>query len=201
MINQPRTFVLTVNRPIPQFDETTAHLNDLGLKWEPFLGMDKKLCRLSAVDTFDINRAGERISYAIVAASLTHYMMWKAMLYMPEDVFWVLEYDCEFVPGWEAQYETAMSVLPSNWDVVFIGSCCCRGRPTTPIGKNLFDVRYPLCGHAIMYNKKALPVLLQEHQKISAPLDIALMHQSFPKLNVYTILPRLVGQRRTPLYP
>jgi hypothetical protein len=52
-----------------------------------------------------------------------------------------------------------------------------------------------------MYRKKALPVLLDVHQKIWASLDIAMEYESLPKLRVYTILPRMVNQRATPLPP
>lgn len=201
MNDQPRTFVLTVNRPIPCFDETAAHLDSLGLKWERFDGMDNQKCRLNPVDTFDLDRAGERIGPKHIAATLSHYMLWKVMSYLPEDLFWVLEYDCEFVPDWGAQYRTAFAALPPDWDVLFLGSCCTKGREQQQVANNLFTVKYPLCGHAIMYRKKALPVLLAEHQKICAPLDIALTLQSFPKLNVFCILPRIVEQRRTYLPP
>ena len=52
-----------------------------------------------------------------------------------------------------------------------------------------------------MYRKKSLPVLLDVHQKFWAPLDIAMLYDSLPKLRVYTILPRLVSQRNTVIPP
>jgi len=163
--------------------------------------MDNTLCRLNPVDTFDLDRFGERIGPKHIAATLTHYMLWKVMCYLPENTFWALEYDVEFVPGWEQNYNEAMSVLPADWDIVFLGSCCCVGRHQRHIGKNLFEVRYPLCGHALMYNKKALPVLLEIHQKINMPLDIAMVYSSLPKLRVYTILKPIVQQRNNYLPP
>ncbi len=123
------------------------------------------------------------------------------MLYAPEDVFWVLEYDARMTDGWEARYRQVMNELPDDWDVLFLGSCCARDKPTKRVSDNIYEVRYPMCGHALMYRKKALPVLLQEHQKLWAPLDIALMHGAFPKLRVYTVLPPLVVQHGTPLPP
>lgn len=198
-MNPPRTFVITVNRRIACFDKTAAHLDAMGIKWERFDGMDNQICRLTPVDTFDLDRAGEKIAPKHICAQLSHYMLWKVMLYLPQDVFWVLEYDAVMVPDWQAQYDRAMSVLPADWDLVHIGSCCYRHLEKKPIGQNLFEVKYPLCGHAIMYRKKALPILLQENQKFWAPLDIALAHNSYPKLRVYTILPSICGQLGTPL--
>lgn len=193
----PRVFVLTVNRHIQRFTDTAAHLDDIGMEWERFNGFDNQLCRLLPMDSFDLDRVGEKIGIKHVAATLSHYSIWKLMSYSTDDMFWVLEYDVRMVEGWEAEYERAMSVMPEDWDVVFLGSCCCKGRDTTHIGENVYEVKYPLCGHALCYRKKALPVLLHEHQTIRMPLDVALYYQSFPKLRVYTILPPIVEQHGT----
>jgi GR25 family glycosyltransferase involved in LPS biosynthesis len=197
----PRTFVLTVNRPIKRFDDTTEHLNQIGIKWEPFIGMDNTKCRLNSKDPFEIDRAGERLEAKHVAATLTHYLLWKTMQYQTDESFVALEFDVRFVEGWQEQYEEAMGVLPDDWDLVYLGSCCCRGRETYPVAKNLYDVRYPLCGHAIQYRKKSLETLMDVHQKICMPLDIAMFYNSLPKLRVYTILPRIIDQHATFLPP
>lgn len=195
----PRTFVLTVDRQIKRFDETAAHLDSLGIEWERFNGMDNTLCRLNPVDTFDIDRVGERIGPKHVAACLSHYLLFKVMSYSPEDEWLVLEYDARMVDGWKEQYERAMSVMPDDYDVIFWGSCCCEGRPTTHIAENVYEVLWPLCGHAISYRRKALPVLLKECQRIWAPLDVSLFYGALPKLRCYTILPAMIGQAGTPL--
>ena len=197
----PRTFVLTVNRQINRFDVTAKHLNSLGIKWERFNGFDNQLLRMIPVDTFDLDRVGEKIGSKHIAATLSHYLIWKVMEYQPDDSFIVLEYDVELPNDYDERYREAIFNLPADWDILFLGSCCCKGRPTTHIGGNIYEIKYPLCGHAMMYRKKALPVLLHEHQKICMPLDVALFFQSFPKLRVYTALPPIVNQRGTPLPP
>lgn len=207
-MKMPRTFVLTVNRPIRRFDETVKHLDEIGIKWEPFIGMDNTKCRLNSKDTFDIDRAGERLEAKHVAATLTHYLLWKTMCYQPDESFVALEFDVRFVEGWQQKFNFAMEALPDDWDLVYLGSCCCEGREKHPvIAKgadtvgNLWDVRYPLSGHAIMYRKKCLETLLDVHQKINMPLDIAMFHLSLPKLRCYTILPRICEQHGTYLPP
>ncbi len=199
----PRTFVLTVRRPIKRFDDTVAHLNEQGIKWEAFYGMDNTICRLAAKDTFDFDRAGGKLDNKHVAATLTHYLLWQTMKYQPDESFVALEFDCRFVDGWKEQFDAAMSGLPDDWDLVYLGSCCCAGRETYPVANttNLFDVRYPLSGHAIMYRKKCLETLLRMHQKIDMPLDIAMFHLSLPMLRCYTILPRICEQHNTFLPP
>ena len=207
-MNFPRTFVLTVRRQIKRFDDTVKHLDEQGIKWERFDGVDNQICRLQSKDTFDFDRAGERLESKHVAATLTHYLLWKVMQYQPDDSFVALEFDVRFVEGWQQAYHSAMALLPEDWDLVYLGSCCCKDRETTPItnffinkSTNLFSVKYPLCGHAIMYRKKSLETLLDVHQKINMPLDIAMYHMSLPKLKVYTILPRIVDQHATFLPP
>lgn len=197
MASLPRTFVLTVDREIKRFNDTSDHLNARGIKWERFNGMDNQLCRLNPVDTFDFDRVGERIAAKHVAACLSHYMLWKVMSYLPENEFLALEYDVRLPDDWQDQYSRAMSVIPDDWDVLFLGSCCTAGRETRHIDENVYEVKYPLCGHAIAYRKRALPVLLREHQRIYAPLDIALVTGAFQKLRVYTILPAIVHQHGT----
>jgi len=197
----PRVFVLTVDREIQCFNETAKHLDEMKIPWERFNGFDNKICRLNAKDTFDLDRAGERLEAKHVAATLSHYLVWKVMQYQPDDSFWVLEYDVRMVDGWKEQYEQAMSVMPDNVDIIFLGSCCTKGRATTHIGENVYEVKWPLCGHAQEIRRSALPILLKEQQKICMPLDIALYQQAFPKLKVMTILPPIIVQAGPSLPP
>lgn len=201
MIKLPRTWVLTVDRPIQRFDVTAKHLTKQGIEWERFLGFDNERTQLSPIQTFDLDRVGERIGKKHIAATLSHMAIWYVMLYQPDDLFWVLEYDVEMIPGWREQYEKAMSTMPEDWDVVMLGSGCRAGRETKHIAENVYEIKYPLAGHALMYRKKALWTLIKEHQHIYQPLDIAMYFQSFPKLRVYTIVEPIVNQRGTPLPP
>ncbi len=200
-MNPPRTFVLTVDREIKCFNETAAHLNEMGVAWERFNGFDNQILKLNPVETFDLDRAGSRIAPKHIAATLTHYLVWKVMQYQPDDSFWVLEYDVRLPHDWKDTYQLAMAHLPEDWDIFFLGSCCCKGRNTSLIGGNVYKVEYPLCGHAMAIRKKALPTLLRNHQKINMPLDIALFYMTLPHLNVYTALPPIVVQAGAPLPP
>lgn len=209
----PRAFLLTVKRSLPKCEITLAHLKSAGVTTETFFGLDAMELNLSPNNLFERNGEslgrfpdgrpvpGEKIGYRPVAACLSHYMLWKVLSYMPEDSFWILEDDAEFVPDWSNRYHEAMNHVPSDWDIIFIGSCCTAGRPSQNLGGGLFEVKYPMCGHALQIRKKALPVLLEVHQRIWAPLDIAMIYDSLPKLKVYTILPRIVNQRGTFIGP
>jgi hypothetical protein len=198
----PRIFVLTVRKTWQRWLTTQAHLEKQGIPGaEPFIGFDKFVWQFSTEYTFDLNAPGERLGWGPLATYLSHYMVWKTLSYLPEDVFWVLEDDAEFIDNWRYVYSEAMKSLPDDWDVVFLGSCCAEGVGGHPIGPCLWDVRWPLCGHAMMYRKKAFGTLLSIHQKIWAPLDIAMKMDSLPHLKVFTILPRIVNQRGSSIPP
>lgn len=191
MKNHPRAFVLTIKRRLPGFEAMQKALAALGITVEPFLGMDSAITRLDHLDTFDLDAPGGKIGLKGVTLCLHYYQMWRTLTYMEGDRFWVLEDDAEFCDDWRQQYDSAMAALPNDWDVVFMGSCCTDGRPKIPVGNNLFEVKWPMCTHSIMYRKKALPTLLEVHEKICAPIDIGMVLYSLPKLRVYTILPRI----------
>lgn len=197
----PRTFVLTVNRPIQRFEDTARHLDSLGIKWERFNGFDNQLTQLLPVRTFDLDRVGEKIGSKHIAATLSHMAIWYVMMYQPDDHFIVFEYDVRVAPNFEEQYEEVMRNLPEDWQVCFLGSCCCAGRKQERVADKIYKVDMPLCGHALMYRKSALWPLIHAHQEIYQPLDIAMVKQSLPNLKSYVVLPRIVEQHGTPLPP
>lgn len=195
----PIIWVLTVDRPIQRFDDTVEHLNSLAIPWKQFNGFDNIRCRLNPVDTFDYDRVGERIGPKHIAATLSHMAIWYVMLYHPDDHFIVFEYDVRVQPHFREEYDRVMENLPSDWQVCNLGACCTAGREQTLIKDNIYECPVHLCGHAWMYRKTALPILIREHQKIHQPLDIAMVTQSLPLLKSYVVLPRIVEQHGTPL--
>jgi GR25 family glycosyltransferase involved in LPS biosynthesis len=197
----PRIWVLTVDREIQRFNETAKHLDSLGIKWERFNGFDNERCELSPIRTFDLDRAGERIGKKHVAACLSHYLVWKVMEYQPDESFIVAEYDARFPDNYRERLRQIAEDLPDDWQVCFLGNCCTKGRPTTHIKGDIYEVHFPLCGHCIWWRKTALPTLLKECQSIYMPLDIHLFTNVLPKLRTYTVLPPLVTQAGTPLPP
>lgn len=196
----PRTLVTSGPWRQAKWEERSAHLTRLGIPHELFIGLDHEQMKVRTEDTYTLSGdKNDRMGVKSTVTCLRYYIMWKAMLYMPEDAFITMDDDSEFCEDWKTQYDSALEVLPEDWDIVVLGSCCAGGKPTNHIGNNLYEVKYPLCLHTMMVRKKALPVLLESHQKLWAPLDIAMCFDSFPKLKVYTILPRITIQKNMAL--
>lgn len=189
--------------PGSRWPETEKHLLEQGIKADPFWCIDWQVSGIETKFTYDIDHPGTgfKTHPMRICNCLSQYLLWRILAYLPEDEFLILEDDARFLPGWKNGYMKARASLPADWDMLFIGSCNCKNKPTQLIDQNLFKVQWPFCTHAYIVRKKGLKVLDETMQKFWAPIDIALNLQAFPKLNIYTVLPRLVEQFETKLDP
>ena len=125
-------------------------------------------------------------------------MTYAAMASHPEVDYWMmLEDDCRFVSGWQSRLKQALKDVPSDFDYLFGGSCCCADKPTGHIKGEVFEVKYPFCGHMTIMSKNGLLETMKRHLDLSSPGDIEKTISVFPFLKVYTILPRIAEQEKT----
>jgi hypothetical protein len=201
-----RPFVMTV----PEYPEKTVfiqnHLKSIGIEAEEFpclLGIDPKTkepgCGLTTLHPYEYDAPGSgwNIGPKSVSLLVSFQMFWCAAQYMPEDYFLFLEWDCRFAPDWKERTEKALADCPPDFDFLFLGSCCCGDVPKTRVKGSVWEVKYPMCNHAQIIAKKAMPTLLRTQRKFYAPADISLAFWAFPHLKVYTILPRVADQFNT----
>jgi hypothetical protein len=198
-----RPFVVCVQE-LPQRTEfIMRHFKERGVESEIFNGISAKESGLVTEHTYEIDNPGTgyRIGRAPTACWVSMYMLWSAMLYMPEDFFFQLEFDCQFPPDWKPKLESVLRDVPQDWDIIMVGNCCAKGKPTRHISGSVYEVKYPFCGHANLIAKKALPVMLKTQRRIYAPCDLSLVFHTWPMLKVYTVLPSLCSQFDTILQP
>lgn len=198
-----RGFVVTLQEYPAKTEQILKHFNEVGVEAECFNGVCAGVSGLETVHTYDRDNPGTnwRIGPKPTATWLSFYMMWSAMQYMPEDYFLTCEWDAKFHHDWRYRTEKALRDVPPDFDLLLIGSCCCRNMKKTRVKGEVWDVRWPVCGHATIVAKKALKVMLETQRKVYAPLDISLMLHTFDKLKVMTLLPRCVDQFDTFLQP
>lgn len=198
-----RAFVATV----PEFPERTEfiqnHFKSVGLQAEEFHCLNADLAGVSTKWTYERDNPGSgwRIGEKPTALWISFYMLWSALNLLPDSHFLTLEWDAQFKPNWKELTEKALNDVPSDFDMLFLGSCCCNGAWKQHVRGNVWEVKYPACGHATIIAKKALPVMLRTQRKIYAPMDISLMLHTMPLLKVYAILPRIVDQFNTVIPP
>lgn len=198
----PRTFCITLHNS-PRWQSAKAHYDSIGLAVEPFEAFDGPSSGLRTDWVYEMDHPGSgyKIGAKVIGISLSHISFWRAAQHFPEDYWMVLEDDAQFVDGWATVLANAIDSSPPEWDMIYPGSCNCFDKPKEQVAPNLFQVRWPQCTHCYIVRKKALKTLLDTNLRVWAPIDIAMVMDSFPKLNVYTILPRIAVQLGTEIYP
>lgn len=175
------------------------------------------------VDGFDGARSGlsTQFSYQVdhptieyhltprqIGIYLSHWNLWNGFQlaltngWTNAPAFMVLEDDASFLPDWREKVSEALVTLGDDWDYLAPGNCDC-GPPNPLVRLNstdLYETR-PLCTHCYVINTRALPLVIESLKRIWAPLDLALYYEAFPKMKVFSILPRCVDQVGMSLNP
>lgn len=146
----------------------------------------------------DVPDTDWRLPCKTVGNYLSLYMVYNIALSHPEwEYIFFIEDDARFVEDWEEKLMDVLEDIPEDFDFLFVGNCCSEGRPTTHIEGDLYEVKYPLCGHASIIAHKALPKLIEGCRDACIPMDVNLFDKVFKDLKVYTILPSLAVQKDT----
>lgn len=198
-----RAFVLTLQEMPEKEKFIQAHFRERGIEAESFNCMSAADSGLRTVHPyeFDAPGSGWNIGPKGVANWVSQYMLWSAMNVLPDTHFWQLEWDCNFPENWRKRTEAALRDVPPDFDMLFIGSCCCKDAKKTFVAGEIFNVTFPLCSHSMIIAKKALPTILHTQRKVYAPMDISLNFHSMRHLKVYTVLPRICTQFDTVIPP
>jgi len=196
-----RAFCVTVQEMPERWEFISKHFKDVGFECEPFNGISAEASGLRTTHPYerDAPGSGWNIGKRPVACWLSFYMLWSALNLLDDEYFLTVEWDCKMPTYWKQRTEDALRDVPRDFDMLLLGSCCCKDRPTTHVAGNVYEVKYPQCGHATIIAKKALPTILATQRKVYAPLDISLMLHTMPLLKVYTVLPRIADQFDTQL--
>lgn len=198
-----RHWILTIERNAKKFGETMAHLRERGIDAEKFDGFDADVTGLETRWKYEVDnpRTGYKMGPRTSNLYLSHYAMWKCATYATGDSFLILEDDVRFDEDWRDHMASALHNLPQDWDMLYIGSCCCEDRPKEQIRNRLYRVEMALCTHAYAVRRKALPVLLDKCKKFWSGIDIEIAVYATPHLNTYAILPRIASQWNTVISP
>lgn len=191
-----RPLLITVPEAQDRTDFIMRHFKEVGFETEIFYGISSKLSGLNTEHLYELDNpgGGHKIGKKEVACFLSFYMAWSAMIYMDSTHFWTTEFDCQFQPNWRARVEQALCDVPPDFDLLYVGSCCCKGKPMKHIKGEVYEMNQMQCGHSTIVSKKALPAMLGTQRKVYAPLDISLSFHTLPLLKCYAILPRVCGQ-------
>lgn len=198
-----RELLLTLPRTTGRFNTTMEHLATRGIYPEPFYGFDFQVTGLETTWKYEVDhpRTGYKMGPGTINLCLSHVAIWKCMAYTNADSFLVLEDDVRFDEDWRGHMATALTYLPSDWDLLYVGSCCCDNRPMTQVHGRLHKIDFALCTHAYAFRRKAIPVLLESCKRFWAAVDESMVLLAVPNLKTYAILPRIAHQHDTNIAP
>ena len=177
-------------------EQARKHFKEVGINVQFFEGIHAEKFGLNTEHKYELDSPGSgyRIGYKPTGIWLSHWALWSALNMRPEKYFLVLECDAKFQPDWQKRLEQALRCTPDNMDFLYIGSCCCKDKPMKRVMGDVWEVHYPLCTHAYVIAKKALPTVLKTQRKVYAPIDVSLELHTLPFTRCYTVLPRIVDQ-------
>jgi len=144
---------------------------------------------------------GELMDISVTGIALSHYMAWQICWFYEDETFLILEDDADFEENWSNRLNQAILDTPKDWDILLVGNANCSDKPQEHIKGEVFEVKYPFCTHAMLIKRKAIPKLLEMGRDAAMPIDVLLLDKIYPQLRVYTVLPRIVGQRGRELVP
>lgn len=133
---------------------------------------------------------------------LSMYVIYSICNHLPDSHFLIMEDDTRFSDGWYPKLENALKKIPSDFDWIFVGSCCAVDKRAEYLGDGLykyprtkqFPVNYPMGGNCMIVAKKAIKHILATQRDAYAPADISMALHSFQEMEVYSILPRICEQ-------
>ena len=191
----------------PHFDHAHKHFAERGLEVQWYYGIHAQRIGVNAVVTSAVIAPQDpdqthSIGFMPAGCWLSHRSLWAALLLLPDDEFFVIEADARFPEGWRSRFDAALRDVPTDWDMLYIGSCCTSGCRQHVRGEVYADAR-PQCTHAYCVRQKALLPLceLADEVGVVKPVDTMLVHDATARLRIYTVLPRIVDQYDTAVLP
>jgi len=121
----------------------------------------------------------------------SHMALWKQV--KDEGVVMVIEDDILFLDNAKENFETALSQLPEDWDMLYLGATL--NEPLERVSDNLLRLKRGWACHAIVYNNQngVLDYLLKE--MVDNKIDIFMADVIQEKFNCYMCYPMVATQR------
>lgn len=173
------------------------HFKEVGMNNVDFItGINAPYMGLATTKPYRVDNADskETMPQASVGIFLSHYCTWITCSKLADDYFLIMEDDIKWPKDWESRILGALRDAPEDFDMLYVGNCCCDGKPQERIAGDVFVVQWPLCLHAYIVAKKVLPTLLAGQRNCYGPIDVTLAIHTLPYIKAYTVLPRIANQ-------
>jgi len=199
----PNVHAICLSDSKARLDRLTSHMAAVGIPWTYFEGIDAKRWGLTTKRPYELDTPGSGyiMEQRQVGLHLSHYFLWRLMEYTGMEEMTIVEDDVEFSKDWESQYTSARQSVPDDWDFLMLGSGLTSEKYRRHVAGNVWEILWPMTTHAYIIRKKALKLTLETQRYSYAPIDLALYFRTWPRLNVYTVQPRIAVQNGTEIQP
>ena len=196
----PKTFCITLKDTPERKRITEKHFIDNKLDVIFFNGINGNTFGLkSTIPYMDDDPTGDGflLKTGQIGCLLSHYMLWQTLWHLPHDEFLILEDDVILTENFKENFIKYKSQLPSDWQYVFVGHCCLPPEENQiKISDNIITTNHPpMCTHAYMIRRSAIPVLLDTNHIAWAAVDIQIQKKSLNFLKHYVFIPPLINQQ------
>lgn len=199
----PKTFCISLKNYPDRKLYAENHFQKHGVCVDFFEGIDAKKFGLSTKIPYTDDYPNQNkdcdnpqfISQGHVGCILSHYMLWRVMEYLSFSEYLVLEDDVVLCENFKEKLLDIKSRLPENWQYCFVGYCYLKKNNYKYVSDGIIQVeRPPLCTHAYMVKKSALPVLIETNSIAWSHIDIQIQKRSLEHLHYYVLYPPLAKQ-------
>jgi GR25 family glycosyltransferase involved in LPS biosynthesis len=198
----PKIFCLTLKDTPQRKEYAERHFKERGLDVEFFDGINgAKFGLRTTIPYKDDNPEGDDyfITAGHIGCILSHYMLWKTLMYLPYDEILIFEDDVILSENFVNKFQEYKTQLPDDWQYTFVGHCCMPpNEHQTKITDNVITTSHsPMCTHAYMIKKSSIPTLLDTNHIAWAHIDIQIQKRSLKKMQHYVFVPPLAEQQST----
>jgi GR25 family glycosyltransferase involved in LPS biosynthesis len=184
-----KTYCINLDRRPERWEAAKIQMAAFGVDAERYPAIDGQILDLDV----------SPIIKAQIACSFSHFnLLEKAYKEVTDNVL-ILEDDVVFCDDARHLFERGYPIIPLDWDIVFLGAN--HGAGFAPVNESFIKCNGSLSLHACMYNKKALPKILDHLHKEYPSMneDITVLDVVLSRLhktwNVYSFSPSLAYQK------
>lgn len=121
-------------------------------------------------DAFGKTPSGRNLNNSEISLLLKHYYIMRDLLNSDSSYALVLEDDVVFCNDFLDSLERCYNQLPSDWDFVWVGTCCNLHSKYTK-GKSVYREKTSRCTHAYLISKACSNKILNSQYKITEAID------------------------------
>lgn len=190
-----RTFCITCKEFPARWPLADRHLRSAGIQAEPFFGIAATRYGVAPKERKVL--CGNRHYHQTdghLGCCMSHYALWRALQYMPQDETLVFEDDANVPSAFLTQFDLMLKDVPSDWDFIHVGhgSYDAIQKTNGSLGKPIG--RYPYGTHCYMISKNAATYLAKNIFNFRLPIDVLLAVDYWPNANYYCTETSLVSQ-------